>query len=134
MNFNKMDKQISELIGIDMNEWSTQFLTPVGLVFRMLIEAKQENKKLLEENDRLKSELAFLQNQLTPPSPAKRVTHNLIDLPEGWLYGFPKVYTGDVEDFQEIINWAVKEGYPSKVISEYKDKFYIRVIEMEEND
>lgn len=117
----------TEIKAFDPEKWATKFLAPVEELFMLLHQAVEENKKLREE-------LKSLQAQLTLPSPAKRVTHNLIDLPQGWLYGFPKVFKGDIDDFQAIIDWAVKEGYPTKIISEYKDKFYIHVTEMEESN
>lgn len=117
----------TEIKAFDPEKWATKFLAPVEELFMLLHQAVEENKKLREE-------ITLLQNRLNPPSPAKRVTHSLVDLPEGWLYGFPKVYTGDVTDLQGVIDWAIKEGYPTKVISEYKDKFYIRVIEMDESN
>ena len=45
-----------------------------------------------------------------------------VDPPEGWKYGFPKVW--DKNKYPELNEWLVQEGYPKKEIE--KDSFYCR--------
>lgn len=52
----------------------------------------------------------------------------VIDPPEGWRYGFPKVIPDDVQDERK---WLVENGYPQEEIdklanSKYGDLFYCR--------
>lgn len=35
----------------------------------------------------------------------------MIDLPSGWMYGFPKELPENVEDFK---SWLIQSGYPEK--------------------
>lgn len=54
----------------------------------------------------------------------------MIDPPEGWRYGFPKEYTNiefDRDEGSGMKRWLVENGYPQKVIDQYKDHFYIRM-------
>ena len=47
----------------------------------------------------------------------------IVDPPEGWKYGFPKVLPDDVDS---ITDWFVEEGYPKEKIAEYGIHFYWR--------
>lgn len=51
----------------------------------------------------------------------------LIDPPEGWRYGFPKVLPKEVEDVRA---WLVASGYPQKLIDSYGEYFYCRYMEL----
>lgn len=47
-----------------------------------------------------------------------------VDPPEGWRYGFPKIYH-PIND-GDLIPWILKCGYPEAVMKSYGDYFYIR--------
>lgn len=47
-----------------------------------------------------------------------------VDPPEGWRYGFPKVW--DKNKYPDLNEWLVQEGYPKKQIKKYGDNFYCR--------
>jgi hypothetical protein len=39
----------------------------------------------------------------------------LIDPPEGWYYGFPKVIPVEIEkDWNKIVEWVIACGYPEE--------------------
>lgn len=52
----------------------------------------------------------------------------MVDLPEGWRYGFPKEYT--CTDPDKIDNWLVDSGYPQKEVEFGKQ--YLRFFEIED--
>jgi len=47
-----------------------------------------------------------------------------IDPPEGWMFGFPKIW--DNTNFPELNEWLVAEGYPQEEISRYGENFFVR--------
>jgi hypothetical protein len=47
-----------------------------------------------------------------------------IDVPSGWLYGFPKEY--DSEQDGEFREWLVREGYPQSELDRWGDKLWVR--------
>ena len=49
----------------------------------------------------------------------------LVDLPEGWKYGFPKHMPKDVKN---IHKWAVEQGYPEELIKSLGAFFWVRYI------
>lgn len=49
----------------------------------------------------------------------------VIDVPEGWKYGFPKVLPENISP-EDIDAWIISEGYPQKLIGEYGKHFYYR--------
>jgi hypothetical protein len=52
-----------------------------------------------------------------------------VDPPEGWRYGFPKIWDNDTKtDFQA---WLVENGYPEKLA---KKKLFVRFWEAVEVD
>lgn len=53
----------------------------------------------------------------------------LVDPPEGWKYGFPKEFEGEI-DTDTIGDWCVEHGYPKKVAEYYGDVFNVRIIEL----
>ena len=50
----------------------------------------------------------------------------MIDPPNGWQYGFPKVLPKDVVD---VKGWLIENGYPKSVIQKLGDTFTYRIIE-----
>lgn len=59
----------------------------------------------------------------------KKVT--MIDPPSGWKYGFPKVMPKKFDNFSELEEWLVSEGYPQRLINELQDTFFCRYWEEE---
>jgi len=57
----------------------------------------------------------------------------IVDPPEGWKYGFPKVLPRERQD--EIHQWLVEEGYPRKLLNDLIEAkvFHMRFWEQEEN-
>lgn len=47
----------------------------------------------------------------------------MIDPPEGWRYGFPKVIPEDIGNVKE---WLISKGYPKELIESYGKHFYCR--------
>lgn len=45
-----------------------------------------------------------------------------IDPPSGWRYGFPKIYSGQ----GNVLEWLVENGYPQKEIDRLGEYFYTR--------
>ena len=43
----------------------------------------------------------------------------MVDPPEGWRYGFPKVCDKEFKTGEEFNDWLVENGYPRKVIESY---------------
>jgi len=50
----------------------------------------------------------------------------LIDVPEGWKYGFPKEITD--KDLKDTKAFLIRKGYPLYKIEEYGESFYYRFI------
>ncbi len=48
----------------------------------------------------------------------------MIDPPNGYQYGFPKRWDDDKD--LDLLEWLVAEGYPSELIEELGDGFYVR--------
>ena len=48
----------------------------------------------------------------------------MIDPPSGWMYGFPKKYSEEVDG--DMIEWLLSQGYPKRLVEEYGDCFYVR--------
>ena len=48
-----------------------------------------------------------------------------IDPPEGWKYGFPKVF--DTETDGVMLEWIVDQGYPEAEIDKLGDTFRVRM-------
>jgi hypothetical protein len=48
----------------------------------------------------------------------------MIDPPEGWAYGFPKVIPKEHQT--RTLEWLVEQGYPQKKIDAYGKHFYCR--------
>ena len=48
----------------------------------------------------------------------------MIDLPQGWQYGFPKLIPDD--RLQDVEVWLVEQGYPQRLIDELGEHFYCR--------
>ena len=55
-----------------------------------------------------------------------------IDPPNGWRYGFPKIY--NTESGMTIMEWLVSEGYPQKEIDYLGRLFYMRQWKAAEDD
>ena len=53
----------------------------------------------------------------------------LIDPPSGWLYGFPKAYNPDKDNYEEMLH---KSGYPVKDIQFALENS--RIIEVPDNE
>ena len=52
-----------------------------------------------------------------------------IDVPQGYLYGFPKLW--DKLEYPDLVTWLVREGYPEE---EAKHKQWIRCWDATEED
>ena len=50
----------------------------------------------------------------------------IVDPPEGWRYGFPKVCDKEFKTGEEFNDWLVENGYPRKVIESYGKWFACR--------
>lgn len=58
-----------------------------------------------------------------------------IDPPQGWMFGFPKIW--DNEHSPELMEWLVSQGYPQEEIDRYGKDFFVRsweAISWEEED
>ena len=47
-----------------------------------------------------------------------------IDPPEGWRWGFPRVW--DSEVYPDAIEWIIQCGYPRNLVAEYGSHFHVR--------
>ena len=56
----------------------------------------------------------------------------MVDPPEGWRYGFPKVCDKEFSTAEEFNDWLVENGYPRKVIESYGKWFACRWWEEDE--
>ena len=58
----------------------------------------------------------------------------LIDPPEGWKFGFPKIFIGDVKTLN-ILEWVVEQGYPKSLAQSYMSEnvFNVRILECAED-
>jgi len=54
-----------------------------------------------------------------------------VDPPEGWRYGFPKVW--DSNQHPNMFTWLNWAGYPESVRKEYGEYFYCRQWFVEED-
>lgn len=59
--------------------------------------------------------------------------YKVLDLPSGWMFGFPKIYARDGEPIEDespeaIKQFAVENGYPPSLIVELDDVFWWRFI------
>lgn len=45
-----------------------------------------------------------------------------IDPPEGWRYGFPKLF----ESSTDMTSWLIENDYPKQIIEDMGDNFYVR--------
>ena len=54
------------------------------------------------------------------------------DPPQGYLYGFPKIY--DPIKYPNFYTWIIEEGYPDGVIKSYEGQFYCRFWEVSDDD
>lgn len=52
----------------------------------------------------------------------------MIDVPSGWMFGFPKVIPD--ERREDVMDWLVEEGYPKKLIEDLGNNFYCRYWEV----
>jgi hypothetical protein len=55
-----------------------------------------------------------------------------VDPPEGWRYGFPKVW--DTELHPNLCQWLDDRGYPSNVRESYGEYFVVRQWPVENED
>jgi hypothetical protein len=55
-----------------------------------------------------------------------------VDPPEGWRYGFPKVW--DSMKYPNLYMWLAQEGYPSEVRNSYGTHFLVRQWPVMEDD
>jgi hypothetical protein len=55
----------------------------------------------------------------------------VIDPPEGWRYGFPKVIPEEHQT--RTLAWLVEQGYPQKLIDELGNHFYCRYFNIGED-
>lgn len=46
----------------------------------------------------------------------KRMT--VVDPPNGWLYGFPKVMPNEVMNDAEFSEWLMQQGYPPSLVDQ----------------
>ena len=53
-----------------------------------------------------------------------------VDPPSGWKYGFPKVWNGE----GNMTDWLIENGYPQKEIDSCGDYFFVRQWPMEQDD
>jgi hypothetical protein len=57
------------------------------------------------------------------------VMRYLVDPPDGWRYGFPKLYEGDFNNLQkELVDWLKKNGYPVDDIGREVARKHTRII------
>lgn len=43
----------------------------------------------------------------------------MVDPPEGWRYGFPKLYfKNEVTDNDELCQWLLDNGYPARMLAQ----------------
>ncbi len=53
-----------------------------------------------------------------------------VDPPSGWKYGFPKVWNGE----GNMTEWLLDEGYPQKEIDSCGDYFFVRQWPVDQDD
>ena len=53
-----------------------------------------------------------------------------VDPPSGWKYGFPKIWNGE----GNMTDWLIENGYPQKEIDSCGDYFFVRQWIVEQND
>jgi len=58
---------------------------------------------------------------------SKPCGEHFIDPPEGWKYGFPKIFDFDEGNWCDINPWLIGLGYPELLIREYGKHFHVRV-------
>lgn len=58
------------------------------------------------------------------------MTQLWVDPPSGWKYGFPKVWNGE----GNMRDWLIDNGYPQKEIDSCGDYFFVRQWPMEQDD
>jgi hypothetical protein len=80
------------------------------------IERLREAIRLLAEQDATLSVCdgnvtVTLDDEVTPPEWLQRPYY--VDPPEGWRYGFPKVY--DPAKDGDMTKWMISQGYPKKL-------------------
>jgi len=47
-----------------------------------------------------------------------------VDPPEGWRYGFPKVWDTELHD--NMLHWLNDRGYPPELRDQYGEYFFVR--------
>jgi len=55
-----------------------------------------------------------------------------VDPPQGWRYGFPKVW--DATEEPDCNAWMIKQGYPEGVMKSYGDFFYSRMWDVDKEE
>jgi hypothetical protein len=55
-----------------------------------------------------------------------------VDPPEGWRYGFPKIWDGSKDP--DVDTWMRQAGYPDEVRESYGKHFYMRMWEAVDDD
>ena len=58
------------------------------------------------------------------------MTQLWVDPPSGWKYGFPKVWNGE----GNMRDWLIDNGYPQKEIDSCGNHFFVRMWDVEQND
>ena len=58
------------------------------------------------------------------------MTQLWVDPPSGWKYGFPKVWNGE----GNMTDWLIENGYPQKEIDSCGDYFFVRQWPVEQSD
>lgn len=53
-----------------------------------------------------------------------------VDPPSGWKYGFPKIWDGE----GNMTEWLLDEGYPQKEIDSCGDYFFVRQWPVDQDD
>ena len=53
-----------------------------------------------------------------------------VDPPSGWKYGFPKVWNGE----GNMRDWLIDNGYPQREIDSCGDYFFVRMWDVEQTD
>jgi hypothetical protein len=48
----------------------------------------------------------------------------IIDPPQGWRYGFPKVF--DCDENEDVNTWLINNGYPKQLIEQLGEHFHCR--------
>ena len=51
-----------------------------------------------------------------------------VDVPEGWMYGFPKAIPNSaIDSVSAIYEWVLDKGYPKEKMDRMGSTFYIRI-------